>query len=244
MQGPAAAGLRSFPALRPSRQTSGGNLDSWDPAGSGRPSVSPPAAAVQINTRSGDTPSIVVLDELPWLAEQDDRFDSSLQTAWDRLLAGQSAVLVLLGSHLHTRERLTAYDRPFFGRADNLVRGPLNAAETGAATGLDAGDAIDAHLVSCGLPGILRGWPHATPALSFIEQECADPASPLFGVPESTLLAEFPSPDQAKPVLYRIAGSNLRLYLAAMRAAHEQARRGRPEAAFRLMQRRWATWRT
>ena len=248
-----------------------------------------------------DVPSIVVLDELPWLAEQDDLFDGSLQTAWDRLLAGQPVLLLLLGSDIHMMERLTAYDRPFFGRADNLVLGPLNAAETGAATGLDASDAIDAHLVSGGLPGILRSWPHATPALSFIEQECADPASPLFGVPEATLLAEFPSPDQArrvleaigsgerthaniaatagsrqgsipsgslspllrrlveekrvlaveepvstrpgKPVLYRIADSNLRLYLAALRTAHEQARRGRPEAAFRLVQRRWATWR-
>ncbi|MFD0537175.1 ATP-binding protein [Actinomadura luteofluorescens] len=32
-----------------------------------------------------DTPSIVVLDELPWLAEQDPVFDGALQTAWDRL---------------------------------------------------------------------------------------------------------------------------------------------------------------
>ncbi|WP_433148774.1 hypothetical protein ACQPZ8_09440 [Actinomadura nitritigenes] len=31
-----------------------------------------------------------------------------------------------------------------------------------------------------------------------------------------------------KPALYRIADSNLRLYRAALRAAHEQARRGRP----------------
>lgn len=34
-----------------------------------------------------DRPSIVVLDELPWLAEQDTVFDGALQTAWDRLLS-------------------------------------------------------------------------------------------------------------------------------------------------------------
>ena len=33
-----------------------------------------------------DSPTIVVLDELPWLAEQDETFDGALQTAWDRLL--------------------------------------------------------------------------------------------------------------------------------------------------------------
>ncbi|WP_416219469.1 ATP-binding protein [Frankia sp. Cas4] len=248
-----------------------------------------------------DSPAVVVLDELPWLAEQDGLFDGALQTAWDRLLAGRPVLLLLLGSDIHMMERLTAYDRPFFGRADNLILGPLNPAETGHALGLGPADAIDAHLVSGGLPGILRNWPPGTPPLLFVEQECADPASPLFSVPESTLLAEFPAPDQArrvleaigsgdrtqaniaasagnregalpsgslspllrrlvgekrvlavdeplstrpgKPALYRIADSNLRFYLAALRRAQEQARRGRPESAFRLVQRRWPAWR-
>ncbi|MDT0341516.1 AAA family ATPase [Streptomyces litchfieldiae] len=246
-------------------------------------------------------PCVVVLDELPWLAEQYPAFDGTLQTAWDRLLSPRPVLLLLLGSDLHMMERLTAYDRPFHGRADSLVLGPLNPAETGDALGLSAADAIDAHLVSGGLPGIIRAWPHGTPALDFVEAECADPASPLFGVPESALLAEFPAPDQARrvleavgsgdrthaniaatagsrgrelpsgvlspllrrlteekrvlvadsplatkpgrPALYRVADSNLRLYLAALRGAQEQARRGRPEAAFRLVRRRWATWR-
>ncbi len=247
------------------------------------------------------TPCIVVLDELPWLAEQDDLFDGALQTAWDRLLSGHPVLLLLLGSDIHMMARLTAYDRPFFGRADNLVLGPLTVAETATATGLGPSDAIDACLISGGLPGILRSWPHGTPALPFFEAECADPAAPLFSVPESALMAEFPAADQArrvleavggddrthatiaaaaggrqgaipsgslspllrrlvedkrvlavdeplstrpgKPALYRVADSNLRLYLAVTRSAHEQARRGRPEAAFRVVRRRWVAWR-
>jgi hypothetical protein len=246
-----------------------------------------------------DTPSIVVIDELPWLAEQDDAFDGALQTAWDRLLSKHPIFLVMLGSDLHMMERLTAYDRPFYGRADSLVLGPLNPAETGQAVGLAGTDAIDAFLISGGLPGILRSWPQGMPPLQFVEQECADPAAPVFSVPESTLLAEFPSPDQArrvleavgsgdrtyaaiaaaagginsplasgalspllrqltdekrvvavdqplstqpgKPNLYRVADSNLRLYLAVLRSSHELVRRGRPEAAFQLFARRWET---
>ncbi|NBM15036.1 ATP-binding protein [Streptomyces sp. GC420] len=246
-------------------------------------------------------PGIVVIDELPWLAEQDPVFDGALQTAWDRLLSGRPVLLLLLGSDLHMMERFTAYDRPFYGRADSMVLGPLNPAETGGALGLEAADAIDAHLVSGGLPGILRAWPHATPALDFVEAQCADPASPLFSVPESSLLAEFPAPDHTrrvleavgagdrthaniaatagsqsgalpsgilspllrrlteekrvlavdmplstkpgKPALHRVADSNLRLYLAALRSAQELVRRGRPEAAFRTVRRRWAAWR-
>jgi uncharacterized protein len=248
-----------------------------------------------------DGPAIVVLDELPWLAEQDGLFDGALQAAWDRVLAGRPVLLLLLGSDIHMMERLTAYDRPFFGRADNMVLGPLNPAETADALGLASADAVDAHLVTGGLPGIVRSWPRETAALDFLRQECADPAAPVFSVPESTLLAEFPSPDHARrvleavgsgdrtqaaiasaaggrqgdlpsgalspllrrlvtekrvlavdeplatrpgrPALYRVSDSNLRLYLAALRGAHELARRGQPGAAFQLVDRRWNSWR-
>lgn len=246
-------------------------------------------------------PSIVVLDELPWLAEQEEIFDGALQTAWDRGLSGKRVVLLLLGSDLHMMERLTSYNLPFFGRADNLALGPLNLAEIGDVLGLSGADAIDAHLLSGGLPGILRAWPHGTPALDWMREECTDPASPLFWVPETALLAEFPASDQArrvleavgsgdrtyaniaatagdrqgalpsgslspvlrqlvhekrvlaideprsvksgKPALYRISDTNLRFYLAAGREAAEWIDRGRPEAAFRLIERRWPTWR-
>jgi uncharacterized protein len=248
-----------------------------------------------------EAPSIVVLDELPWLAEQDERFDGMLQASWDRLIAGKPVLLLLLGSDIHMMERLTGYDRPFFGRADNLTLGPLNVLETGRALGLDPGGAIDARLITGGLPGIIRTWPHGATPMDFLERECCDPAAPVFGIPESAMLAEFPSPDQARrvieaigaghrahgniaaaaggqtgtmpsgalspvlrrlidekhivaideplsiqpgrPALYRIADSNLRLYLAAGRAAHEQIRRGRTDVAFAIMQRRWSSWR-
>ncbi|MBD2894542.1 hypothetical protein amrb99_34680 [Actinomadura sp. RB99] len=49
-----------------------------------------------------------------------------------------------------------------------------------------------------GLPGIVRTWPHGTPALEFLEEECADPAAALFGVPEASPLAEFPKPDVSR----------------------------------------------
>ncbi|MDT0320912.1 ATP-binding protein [Streptomyces millisiae] len=254
-----------------------------------------------LTTALPDRPCVVVIDELPWLAEQDPVFDGALQTAWDRLLAQRPVLLLLLGSDLHMMERFTAYDQPFYGRADHLVLGPLNPAETGRALGLGPAEAIDAHLVSGGLPGIVRIWPNGTPTVDFVRGECGDPASPLFSIPESSLLAEFPSPDltrrvleavgggdrthaniaatagsrqgtlpsgslspllhrlvaekrvlatdsplsvkPGKPMLYRVADSNLRLYLAVLRAGQELSRRGRGEAAFRLFDRRWSSWR-
>ena len=278
------SGLPAAPDLVPS-----GQLMGWPDAFRALTAVLPEEAV------------IVVLDELPWLAEQDGLFDGALQAAWDRLLSRRPVLLLLLGSDLHMMERLTAYDRPFYGRADNLLLGALNPAEVGTALGLDAADAIDACLMSGGLPGILRAWPEGAPALDFAERECDDPASPLFGVPETALLAEFPAPDVArrvieaigggdrthaniaaeagsraggipsgtlspvlhrleaekrvlaadrplsvrggKPILYRIADSNLRFYLGIGRAAQELTRRGRPSQAKALLRRRWASWR-
>jgi hypothetical protein len=246
-------------------------------------------------------PSIVVIDELPWLTERDDLFDGALQTAWDRLLASRPVLLLLLGSDLHMMERLTAYDRPFYGRADHLVLNPLNPAEVGTALTLPPADAIDAHLITGGLPGVLPSWPCGMPALEFLRQECADPAAAVFTIPEVTLQAGFPAPDHtrqileaiagdvrtqaniasvagsrrgplpsgtlspllrrlvedkrvlavdqplstqpSRPALYRVADSNLRLYLAVLRPAHALAARGRTVAAYTLVEQRWPSWR-
>ncbi|MET0424447.1 MAG: ATP-binding protein [Actinoplanes sp.] len=248
-----------------------------------------------------DQPCIVVLDELPWLAEQDETFDGQLQVVWDRLLSRRPILLLLLGSDLHMMQRFTAYDRPFYGRADSLVLGPLNLGETATATGLTGSDAIDAHLITGGLPGILLRWRTGASADDYLRDEFADAASPLFVVPEQSLSAEFPNPDVARRVLeavggdarvfaniasaaggrggavssgtlspllrqltddkqalavdqplstsssrlalYRVADSNLRLYLAILRDVYTLTRRGRPDAGFALFQNRWTSWR-
>jgi uncharacterized protein len=61
---------------------------------------------------------------------------------------------------------------------------------------------------------------------------------------KQVIAADLPlSTQPGKPALYRIADSNLRLYLASLRSTQELVRRGRPEAAYRLFERRWTTWR-
>lgn len=249
-----------------------------------------------------DEPSIVVLDELPWLAEQDPAFDGHLQVTWDRLMAHKPVLLLLLGSDLHMMQRLTEYDRPFYGRADNMILGPLNPAETAAVTELTGADAIDAHLITGGLPGLALRWPAGSPALDFLADEVIDPTSGLFSVPEQALASEFPTPDAARRVIeaiggagsrtfsniaaessgkptplssgtlapllhrlheqkqllsvdrplstrpsklaqYRVADSNLRLYLAILRDVQQLALRGREEAGLAILAARWSTWR-
>jgi hypothetical protein len=141
-------------------------------------------------------------------------------------------------------------------------------------------------LITGGLPGISLRWPAGTSADDYLRDECADPGSPLFAVPEGALASEFPNPDVArrvveavggdtrrayaniaksaggrdgsvssgtlspllrqltddkqvlaadqpvstspgKPTVYRVADTNLRLYLAILRDVHNLTRRGR-----------------
>src|SRR4051794_32183138 len=44
-----------------------------------------------------DAPSIAVIDEVPWLVEQDPEFEGALQTVWDRHLSAKPVLLVLVG---------------------------------------------------------------------------------------------------------------------------------------------------
>ncbi len=155
-----------------------------------------------------ETPAVIVLDEVPWLAEQDATFDGALQVAWDRYLSRMPVLLCLLGSDLHMMERLTAYDRPFYGRADNMQLEPLNPVDTADATGLDGADAVEAHLLSGGLPGILSRWPNGVPPFEYLRGQVCDPSSPPLGVPEAALLAEFPSPDTRRRVLEAIGAGD------------------------------------
>ncbi|WP_433791317.1 ATP-binding protein [Actinoplanes sp. CA-252034] len=249
-----------------------------------------------------DTPSIVVLDELPWLSEQDPTFDGHLQVIWDRLISSKPVMLLLLGSDLHMMQRFTEYDRPFYGRATTMVLGPFNLAETAAVTELSGADAIDAYLITGGLPGICLDWSPGSRPADFLSTEIAGRTSALFTVPEQSLASEFPAPDTARRVLeavgglgsrtfsniaaaagdrggpvssgtlspllhrlvdekkilavdkplstrpsklaqYRIADSNLRLYLAILRDVHQLILRDRTAAARAVLEARWSTWR-
>ncbi|GIE77659.1 hypothetical protein Aph02nite_36090 [Actinoplanes philippinensis] len=249
-----------------------------------------------------DTPSIVVLDELPWLSEQDPTFDGHLQVVWDRLMSSKPVLLLLLGSDLHMMQRFTEYDRPFYGRAANMVLGPFNLAETAAVTELSGADAIDAYLITGGLPGICLEWTPGSSPIDFLTTEITSKTSALFTVPEQSLASEFPAPDTARRVLeaigglgsrtfsniaaaagdrggpvssgtlspllhrlvdekkilavdkplstkpsklaqYRIADSNLRLYLAILRDVHQLVLRDRTAAARAVLEARWSTWR-
>ncbi|WP_188282222.1 ATP-binding protein [Streptomyces sp. CBMA29] len=148
-----------------------------------------------------DRPSIVVLDELPWLIEADPVAEGSLQTVWDRVLSRKPVLLVLIGSDLATMEQLSAYGRPFHQRAVEMVLAGLTPHEVMDMTGLSAADAFDAYLVTGGLPLICQEWRTGESRTDFLRRALEDPTSPLFVSGERSLAAEFPAALQARQVL-------------------------------------------
>lgn len=165
-----------------------------------------------------DQPSIVVLDELPYLMDPDGAFESVLQRSWDRELSRRPVLLVLVGSDLSMMEALTAYGRPFHQRGTQLRVGPLNPADLTAMAGLPAAEAFDAAMVTGGLPIICARWQHGEDVRAFLARELANPVSPLVVSAQLSLAAEFPDRAQARMVLAAI-GSGERTFTNIARAA-------------------------
>ncbi|WP_233450418.1 AAA family ATPase [Streptomyces acidiscabies] len=197
-----------------------------------------------------DAPSIVVLDELPWMLEGDPVLEGTLQTVWDRVLSRKPVLLVLIGSDLAMMERLSAYGRPFHQRGVEMVLAPLSPAEVMAMTGLPAADAFDAHLITGGLPLVCQEWQEGESRAAFLSRAFDDPTSPLLVSGERALAADPdlpPGPARAVRDRQRRAdlrddrgegrghGSAAAARLAQPRPAHprRQAARRRRHAAVR-----------
>lgn len=151
-----------------------------------------------------DRPTVVVLDEVPWFVEQDAEFEGALQTVWDQQLSAKPVLLLLIGSDLSVMEALQAYGRPFFGRATKIEVAPLNVAEVQEMTGLDAADAVDAHLITGGFPEIAQTWGSGQPRVEFLRGMLGDPLSPLLVAGELSLLGEFPESSRSRAILEAI----------------------------------------
>lgn len=150
-------------------------------------------------------PVVVVIDEAPWAIEADSTFEGRLQKAWDTRLQHLPVLLVLIGSDIAMMERLTAHDRPLYGRASEHVVQPFDPAEVMAALGGgSAVTAFDAFLVTGGYPRLVEHFSRHDSAAEFMRAQFSDENSDLIVVAERSLDAEFPPEAQARRVLTAI----------------------------------------
>ncbi len=129
-----------------------------------------------------DSPSVVVMDEVPYLMDRIDAFEGMLQRAWDRLLSRKPVLLLLIGSDLSMMEALNSYARPFHQRGREMVVGPLNPADIGEMLGLEPAAAFDAALVTGGLPLICAEWRPGADVWEFLRHSLDNPISGAVGL--------------------------------------------------------------
>jgi AAA+ ATPase superfamily predicted ATPase len=165
-----------------------------------------------------DRPSVVVLDEMPYLVREDPGFEGALQKVFDRTLSRLPVLLILIGSDVAMMETLNTYGRPFYQRGTEMVVPPMNPAEVADMLDLAPAEAFDAYLVSGGLPLILDEWPRGAGLWDYLARAVSRPTSALVVSGERTLAAEFPVEAQARTVLAAI-GHGERTFTLIARAA-------------------------
>jgi uncharacterized protein len=101
-------------------------------------------------------------------------------------------------------EQLDDYRRPFHQRATVMVLPALNPVEVGDMLDCAPADALDAYLITGGLPLICQEWRRGQSVHDFLQEALLDPTSALLVSGERSLAAEFPAEVQAQAVLSAI----------------------------------------
>ncbi|MGD9704739.1 MAG: ATP-binding protein [Acidimicrobiia bacterium] len=156
------------------------------------------------------SPTIVVIDEFPYLATGDPSVEATFQKQWDRLLSKKPVLLVIIGSDLAMMEALNTHGHAFFQRGTEMVVPPLSPPETGTIVGTDgASEAFDAYLITGGLPLICDEWTTGVTMWAYLEDALFEPTSALIVSAERALAAEFPEEAQARLVLGQIGAGEM-----------------------------------
>jgi AAA+ ATPase superfamily predicted ATPase len=181
------------------------------------------AALMLLGAALPDTPSVVVIDEVPWLLEGFAGGAGELQRAWDTVLSRKPVLLLLLGSDLSLMEQLAAADQPFHARATEMVLHPLNPVDVQRMTELEPFDAIDAYLLTGGLPLIAQEWRPGESAAQFFATSVDSSTSALVVAGTRVLDGEVGETSLAHQVLRAIGGRGERTFTGI-----QQASRGAP----------------
>jgi AAA+ ATPase superfamily predicted ATPase len=166
----------------------------------------PAALRAAVRGASADDPAIVVIDELPYLAEHDVGFTADLQKAWDRVLERSPALLICIGSDVRMMDELVRERAALHGRPTLEMRlSPLSPKAIGEITAApDAADAIDRYLVVGGFPLLATSWPAGATMQDFLAGALADDQTPFATTALRILSSEFQHDLQAARVIEAI----------------------------------------
>ena len=206
-------------------------------------------AALSALARTMKVPTVVVVDEIPYLVAGAPDVEGAFRKAWDRSLKNAPVLLIVIGSDLAMMEALTEYGRPLYGRPTREIDlRPLSPHDVASLAALPPVDAFDAFLVTGGFPNLVNRWRRGQALKQCLASQLATSTEVLSIVGERMMSAEFPVDSQARLVLTAIGSGaptfttigsqtglaaasldrSLKLLTAKRAIAVEQPKSGRP----------------
>lgn len=150
---------------------------------------------------------VVVIDEFPYLVEENDSLLSYLQSFVDERLQDTKSMLVLCGSSVSTMESdVLGHESPLYGRRTGQIDlQPFSFRQAREVIAYDIEDAIRSFAVTGGTPMYLTFFDYDQPLGENIRTRVLSPTAVLYNEPEFLLRTELRNPARYMSILEAIA---------------------------------------
>lgn len=150
---------------------------------------------------------VVVIDEFPYLVDENDSLPSYLQSFVDQTLTETDSMLVLCGSSVSTMEsKVLGHESPLFGRRTGQIDvQPFSFPQSREIITYSIADAIRSFSVTGGTPMYLLQFDYDEGLRGNVIDRVLSPTAPLNSEPEFLLRTELRNPARYMSILEAIA---------------------------------------
>jgi AAA+ ATPase superfamily predicted ATPase len=156
----------------------------------------------------GDRDAVVIIDEFPFLIEEDDSLPSRIQRVWDTALQNTSMTIVLIGSSISVMEdEVLAGNSPLYGRRTGTIDlKPLSVRDARAFfPDYDAKTAVQTWAIYGGTPYYLQTLNPDKTLAENVQQSLLTEQGLLYNEPEFLLRTELRQPNTYFSILRALA---------------------------------------
>ncbi len=153
---------------------------------------------------------VVVIDEFPYLVEENDSLPSYVQSFVDEQLQHSESMLVLCGSSVSTMESaVLGHESPLYGRRTGQIDlQPFSFQQSREVITYDVADAIRSYAVTGGTPMYLTLFDYGQSLAENITSHVLSPTAVLYNEPEFLLRTELRNPARYMSILEAVALGN------------------------------------